>query len=1300
MSRRRVPLALLLAFAVLAPSAQAAGPAPAPAWGVLAALGPTHLPPRQGEVQRITVEGEDGTFTLSHKSGAATGTPVTQAGVVLAVQAGSAEAEIKTGTYEVGERVSGLRLPAETTILACSSDCKTAGSKLILSKAALATGNNPTTIFTTKLSNASVTAGAFHVGDLLSGTGIAPETVITAIAGTTLTTTKPTTAAYTSGPIALTISEATKPVPFDASAEELQAKLDEMPAFAPESFKVEGGPGGDVEHPYFIHFGGTEFKEKDVEQFAASGQGLGEHGFVHVFTTVPGGNGQGALVVIPTNRGGAPSSGEITAEVGPLPGGIVATDIVEDDGWTCAIGIGGVTATCKTSEAIPALRHAQTIKVAVEATTGADLKSSAPVKISGGGGAEASGQAEIVVSNQPAKAGIAAFTFGTYEADGTPSTQAGGHPYSLLTEFYLNTVRVPSGELNPAGDAKEIVVDLPPGLAGDPLLVNRCPQSALTGETSFEPTACTQASAIGFLFPSTKFTGGSANGSSPIFSDIPAAGSAAQFSTKFVSPVVGLFGTVRSSEDFGLSITVPSASSQFDQLFSGFTVFNGFPQGADGKAFFSNAADCAEQGREAPEVRFEISSWWQPFEKASVSSVPLAATVGCDKLEFRAYNPKTKTGQVDFNFRPTSDQGSSPVGAEAHLHIDQSGLTDPNKLATPPLKRSVVKLPAGVTVNPSQANGLQACSEAQVGYEGAGALPNPTRFNNNPVTCPDGSKLGTAEATTPLLEEPLKGTIYLASQEENPFHALIGLYLVFESPRFGVTLKLPGRIDPDPTTGQLTATFDFVPQQPVEDLTLQFRGGGPRSELATPEVCGTYTTEGTWEPWSAPESGPPAVTKDSFEVQEGCMESAGERFFEPSFEAGTTGTQAGSYAPLVIKVGRQDGEQELKSLAFTLPKGLIGKPAGIPYCSDAAIREADGKSGRAEQSSPSCPVASRIGSVDAAAGVGSEPFHVTGSVYWAGPYEGAPFSAVVVTPAVAGPFDLGNVVVRAPLSVNPETAEVTTKSDPLPTILKGIPLKVRSVAIYLDRQNFTLNPTNCEPMKVTTSIVGSSGATAHPSNRFKVGGCEHLGFKPKLQLTLKGSTKHAGHPALKAVLTYPKSGAYANVARAQVNLPHSEFIDQSNLNKTCTRPVLLAGNCPAKSIYGKAKVWTPLLDNPLEGPVYLVGGYGYKLPALVAELNGQVRFLLVGKVDSGPNKGIRSTFEAVPDAPVEKFVLEMKGGPKYSLLENSENLCAKRQKAIANFTAQNGRMLHSTPTVAVSCKGKGKKSGHGGGKHR
>jgi hypothetical protein len=470
-------------------------------------------------------------------------------------------------------------------------------------------------------------------------------------------------------------------------------------------------------------------------------------------------------------------------------------------------------------------------------------------------------------------------------------------------------------------------------------------------------------------------------------------------------------------------------------------------------------------------------------------------------------------------------------------------------------------------------------------------------------------------------------------------------------------------------------------------------------------------------PWSSPE-GADAHPGDSFAISASpaggaCPTSASQLPSSPSVEGGTLAPKAGVYSPFVLHVARADGTQELTKIETTLPEGLLAKLAGVTDCPEAAIAQAESRSrigeGRTEQEHPSCPASSEVGTVRIGAGAGPAPYYVTGHAYLAGPYRGAPLSLVIVTPAVAGPYDLGDVVVRTALNVDPLTAQVHAVSDEFPHILQGIPLDVRSIDLELARNQFTLNPTGCQKKSITGQVGALEGGSSALQLPFQVGECKALSFKPKLQLILKGSTKHAGHPALKAVLTYPKGGAYSNVARAQVNLPHSEFIDQGNLNKTCTRPVLLAGACPPSTVYGTARAWTPLLESPLEGPVFLVGGFGFKLPALVAELNGRIRVLLVGKVDSGKNKGIRNTFEAVPDAPVEKFVLELKGGPKYSLLENSENLCAKPQKAIADFTAQNGLVDNSKVPLQVRCpKGGGKhkkghkgkrKKGKGGGGH-
>jgi hypothetical protein len=662
---------------------------------------------------------------------------------------------------------------------------------------------------------------------------------------------------------------------------------------------------------------------------------------------------------------------------------------------------------------------------------------------------------------------------------------------------------------------------------------------------------------------------------------------------------------------------------------------------------------------------------WKP---ASADSPPV---IGCEFLHF---NPSV-------SFKPEGSAADSPTGLKVNLHIPQN--EDANGLATPPLREATVNLPKGLSVDPSSADGLQGCTPAQIDAQ-----------TNDAGTCPQASQIGEVEIKTPLLDHPLPGKVFLGTPECSPCSnadaqagKLVRLYIEVNDPVTGVIVKLPGSGSLDPATGQITASFRENPQLPFEDLNLSFKGG-PRATLTTPSTCGSYTTTTDLRPWSAPQSGPDATPSSEFELTSGpngsaCASSEAGLVDAPAFEAGTTTPIAGSYSPFVLKLSREDGSQRFGSLEATLPEGLVGRLAGIPYCSDVAIAAASGRSGAAEKASSSCPPASEVGTVNVGAGSGN-PFYVQGKAYLAGPYKGAPISLVIITPAVAGPFDLGTVVVRTALYVNEYTAQVRAVSDPIPSILAGIPLDVRTIALQLNRSNFTLNPSSCEAKEITGSVTSTLGQSIALKNRFQVGACGALGFKPGLKISLGGQTKRIGHPALKAVLTYPKEGAYSNVARALVNLPGSEFLDQGNLNKTCTKPVLQAGKCPASTVYGKAKAWTPLLDKPLEGPVYLVGGFGFKLPGLVAELNGQIRVLLVGKVDSGKNHGIRNTFEAVPDAPVSRFVLEMKGGKKYGLLENSTNICKTPQRAIARFTAQNGKTYDTEPVIQVGC-GKGKK---------
>jgi hypothetical protein len=468
---------------------------------------------------------------------------------------------------------------------------------------------------------------------------------------------------------------------------------------------------------------------------------------------------------------------------------------------------------------------------------------------------------------------------------------------------------------------------------------------------------------------------------------------------------------------------------------------------------------------------------------------------------------------------------------------------------------------------------------------------------------------------------------------------------------------------------------------------------------------------GRFTPFSAAGDSEAKEATASFEVTVGpgggACPTAGAPPFNPGLIAGSLNNAAGRYSPFNVRIFRTDAEQEITRFSIKLPPGVTGKLAGVPFCSDLAIaaahaRERQPRGGQEEIDNPSCPQASEIGRTLVGAGVGTSLAYVPGKIYLAGPYNGNSLSIVAITAAKAGPFDLGTVVVREGLEVNPETAEVfvdATGSDPLPHIINGIPVHVRDIRAYVDRANFVLNPTNCERMSTAATVLGSgtdfsSEADDQPvtvTSPFQAADCASLKFKPKLAISLKGGTRRNTHPALKAVVTYPK-GNNANIESAQVTLPHSEFLENAHIKTICTRVQFKAGKvpgemCPAASIYGRARATTPLLDEPLSGPVYLRSS-SHPLPDLVVALNsGRINIDLVGRIDS-VNGRIRNTFEALPDAPVSKFVLEMQGGKK-GLLVNSTNICRGKHRAKLAFTGHNGKVLRTNPAVKAQCGRKG-----------
>ena len=1018
-----------------------------------------------------------------------------------------------------------------------------------------------------------------------------------------------------------------------------------------------------------------------------------------------GGDGAGNLAIWVTNVGGLQSSGATTLTIGPLPEGITTSGTPTGGefftgAWDCTpTGAGQTTINCNFfgpffNPGVAPGTAAPTVTVPVTIGPTAAAQSTVPLKVEGGGAAavaDASNESEIpvTVSSEPAPPGITAMWAGAFDENGEPATQAGSHPARAGAFFLLNTIETPGGTIVPAGNLRDLDVDLPPGFIGNPLVTERC---ALEANCNSKPEYW-----LGLAGPLAQVWNKNVNGipvpgagpTFPVVNVQPKPGTPAEFAFTYLIPTLHLGGTVRSDEDLGVTISATNTPLQF-YVFGAYTMLEGSPAAAAGKAFLTLGANCAGEAAQTPSTEMTMNTWQERSVFDSIS-VDVAPVTGCDQLSFKP----------TFALEPNTARSDSPAGISADLSIPEGGFTEPdelNELATPPLKKAVVTLPKGVAVNPSSADGLDACTTAQIGLKGTDfPEPNPIRFTKADPACPEGSKIGTAEVRSPVLEDPVQGAVYLAAQGDNPFGTLVALYLVVDDDQQGIHVKLPGRVDLDPATGQIVTSFDYQPQLPVTDVKLRFKSGN-RAALTTPTTCGTFTTKAVMTPWSAPESGPPAESNSSFTINQGpdggpCAASEAARPFRIGFSAGSADPRAGLHTPFHIRVTREDGDQELDRIELAPPPGLLASLRGVPYCPEAQILAAISRTGRDEQAAPSCSAASQIGTTQAGAGAGPTPFYTPGKLYLAGPYKGAPLSVVAITPAVAGPFDLGNVVIRSALRIDPNNARITAVTDSLPRMLRGIPLRIRDLRIHLDRSNWTQNPTSCETMAVGLTAVGSSGAISQPLNRFQVGGCDQLGFAPNLRLRLKGPTHRRAHPKL--IATLKARPGDANIARTQVKLPKAAFIDNAHIGTVCTRVQFAADQCPAKSIYGRASATTPLLDQPLTGNVYLRSSNN-PLPDLVIRLRGPasqpIEIHLAGKIDAVKG-ALRNTFEAIPDAPVDSFRLEMFGGRK-GLIVLSSGLCANRRAAI-RMRGQNGALQTSRPKVQAACgasKRKGKKS--------
>jgi uncharacterized repeat protein (TIGR01451 family) len=1047
--------------------------------------------------------------------------------------------------------------------------------------------------------------------------------------------------------------------------------------------------------------------------------------------------GDDAYVVTVTNTGGSASDGspivitdELPAGLSPDPAGASVEDELALHGGATNATVHCVLSSCSYTGA---LVPDDTLRLVFPVDVSSNPPGSCPVpagatscvtntvRISGGGAPAAGVETPTTISTTPASFGIAAGGAST----ALSSLQAGAHP-DLTTAIAFNTVSA-SGEL--AGDPKDTTDNLPPGFAGDLVDTPSCPAAEfLKGE-------CAIGTQVGVTTLDLASSGNPTGVQlEPVYNLTPGPGEVAKLGFSFGAEFFYEGNIVVRPEDYGLQATFHNATEGSVELDSvSLTIWGvpadpthnafrfehepgqpigkfGVPSDAALAPYFTNPTSC---GKEQLVAMFLANSWESP-EESSSARMPFGPLVGCDRL----------TMEPDLSIEATTNRVDAPSGLALGMHIPQT-YESPEGYATSTLQKAVVTLPEGMTVNPSAGAGLGACTVEEYAEEAI-----------EPVSgrgCPEDSKLGSVSITTPSLKEEATGAVYIAQPYDNQFGSLLALYIVARIPNRGVIVKAAGEVAANPLTGQLVTTFNDLPPLPFTTFKFQFHQG-ETSPLVTPPTCGAYTTTAALTPASEPESAPltpvipPLVFTTGFE---GGQCPAGTAPFAPQVLAGTLNNAAGSYSPLYVRIIRNDGEQEITGLSTQLPAGLTANLTGVPFCPEADIALARTKSGAQEEAEPSCPAASQIGHTLVGAGVGSVLAWTPGRLYMAGPFEGAPFSIVAITSAKVGPFDLGTVVVHLPLQINPETAAVSVGSgaaDQIPHIIKGIVVHVRDIRVYVERPDFTLNPTNCAPMTLSATVVGSGASFTNSADDvpvavnepFEAADCQSLAFKPSFTAATSGTTSKAHGASLKVKLTYPTApqGSQANIRSVKVDLPIQLPSRLSTLQKACrdTTFDVNPASCPGESVVGEARAVTPILPVPLIGPAYFVSHGGAKFPELVVVLQGYGVTIELHGETLIKNGVTSSTFRLIPDQPVTSFELTLPEGP-YSALAAYGSLCsptrtvlvrktvtekshgrAKRvvktlKESVAEklvmptaFTAQNGLIIHqNTPIVATGC---------------
>jgi hypothetical protein len=1099
--------------------------------------------------------------------------------------------------------------------------------------------------------------------------------------------------------------ELAKVFPFsEASAANIQAALEGEEFYGAGNVTVTGGPLGTA--PLVVRsLKDVRVPALTVFDYATEGGGSAQ---ANVLTE---GRPDGQIVLTAANLGDGKANGATVpvsiADV--LPPGVEAVSIQGSSGSRSLKAKYGpvecslVSLSCTFAGTLPAYEQVEVL-MSVVVKPGAKNGEVDHASVSGGEAKDATVSHPIVLGDEPTRFGLEDYELTPEEEGGLIDTQAGSHPFQLTTTLTLNQlaselIHLSKGESEyvpaPTALAKDLHFKLPPGLIGNPTPFPQCTlaQFVAFGVISGFENLCSPQTVVGIARVTIDEPGlvGGATVAVPLFNLEPSVGEPARFGFSALGVQVYLDTAVRTGGDYGVTVDVNNITQTAAFVKSEVT-FWGVPGDPrhDKQRGWGCLTETQLEGGEGDEphlpcnlleahnpppllslptsctgplqTSIEADPWAQEGSFVSVpASVPLPALDGCNRLPF----------EPSISLAPDGQAGSTPTGLAVSVHVPQSISLNAEGLAEADVKNTTVTLPAGVAINPAGADGLQACSEEQIGLNSA-----------EPPSCPDASKVGLVKIKTPLLPNALEGSAYLAQQDTNPFGSLVALYVFVEDPISGSRVKLAGEVVPDPVTGQLVSTFKNTPQLPFETFELHFFGGD-RAPLSTPALCGAYTTTASVEPWTETS---PVDSSSTFDVVSGPDGSpcASPLPFKPSLTAGSTNIQAGAFTPFTNTMSREDGQQNLQGIVLHMPPGLSGLLAGVKLCEEA------------QANTGSCGPESQIGETIVSVGLGGDPYSVTGGkVYITGPYKGAPFGLSIVNPAKAGPYNLGQVVVRAKLEVDPITAAITVATDDtgpykIPTILDGIPLQIKHVNVDINRPGFTFNPTNCNPMAITGSLQSTEGASQTVSVPFQATNCATLAFKPGFKVSTAGKTSRANGASLSVKLTYPKAsfGSQANIHSVKVDLPKQLPSRLTTLQKACTSAQFEANpaGCPAASIVGHATAITPLIPVPLSGPAFFVSYGGAKFPELVVALQGYgVSLDLHGETFINKAGITSSTFKTVPDAPVGSFELTLPQG-KYSALAANGNLCKSVLKMPTAFTAQNGMVIHqSTPITVTGC---------------